>query len=108
MTAATTGAIAAMTAKMIVVTGEMTAKTGVPAPDCSVDSSKPRRARPRCKTVQLSASILSRRDPSNEGRTRSDQAHEHRGDGREPVSPLHLGRLQPRGTSAVRHPTYTP
>ena len=59
MTAAMTAAIAAMTAKMTGVTGKMTAKTGVPAPDCSVDNSKPRRAQPRCKTVQLSASIPS-------------------------------------------------
>ena len=44
-----TAATGAMTAKMTAVTGEMTAKTGVPAPDCSVDSSKPRRAQPRCK-----------------------------------------------------------
>ena len=59
MTAAMTGATGAMTAKMTAVTGEMTAKTAVPAPDCSGDSSKPRRAQARCKTVQLSASIPS-------------------------------------------------
>jgi hypothetical protein len=44
MTAAMTGATSAMSAKITVVTGGMTARTGVPDPRCCGDSSTPGRA----------------------------------------------------------------
>ena len=46
-----TGATGAMTAKMTVVTGGMTARTGVPDPDCCGDSCTPGRAQNESNTA---------------------------------------------------------
>ena len=94
MTVATGAMTAAMTAAMTGVTGAMTAATAVPAPDCYGDSSTPGRAQVNgTRSTKRVDPLDDRVDSSHEGRTRSDQAHENRGVGREAVSPPHPGGL---------------
>ena len=65
MTGAKIAAMTAATGARTAATGAMTAATGVPDPGCCGDNSTPRRTR----------------NPPNEGRAGSDQAHQQRGSG---------------------------